>query len=147
MLQSMSDDVGGKPYAEELPGDYGAGTVIFEWLDYFLSKTGLKPTIEALRYYESMESISLEAREDLEGYLLELDAPEESRADLDVDDHSLSLVYVAQLAGMGDCGWRPAPRTSPPDPSNWTATSRSGRPRGASGRWESARRRPAVRGR
>mgnify|MGYP000501254610 CR=1 FL=1 len=102
MLQSMGSGEDGKPYLAELPGDYGAELVIFEWLDFLISKAGLKATLEALRYYESVGWLSEAVAEDLEEYLLGLDAPDDAEADLDREDHSLSLVYVARLAAMGD---------------------------------------------
>ncbi|MFB6219050.1 MAG: FlaD/FlaE family flagellar protein [Halobacteriaceae archaeon] len=100
MLQSAAGDVG-KPYLEELPGDYGAELVVFEWLDFLLTKAGVRSALEALRYYESIGWLGEDAEETLEEYLLGLDEPEDAVAGLDREDHSLSLVYVARLAAMG----------------------------------------------
>lgn len=101
MLQGMGADTG-RPYLDGLPESYGAELVVFEWLDFLLTQGGVKRTIEALRYYESVGWLSESAEDDLEEYILGLGAPDDATAEFDREDHSLSLVYVARLAAMDD---------------------------------------------
>jgi archaellum component FlaD/FlaE len=102
MLQSMGAAEGGKPYLPALPADYGAEMLVFEWVEDLLSTAGPRGAVEALRYYESVEWLGADARESLEEYLLGVDVPERTSADLDREDHARSLVYVARLAAMRD---------------------------------------------
>lgn len=90
-----------KPYLDELPEHYAAENIIFEWLEFLLLHTGYKGATEALDYYESVEWITEDCESILNDYLLGIEeGADTSEADLDIDDHLLSLVYIARLASM-----------------------------------------------
>jgi flagellar protein FlaE len=99
-LQAGADD-DEKPYLTTLPEEYVGEHLIFEWLEFLLLHTGYQGATEALSFYESVGWITETVEDDLGDYLLGMDdqaATEEN--DLDIDDHLLSLVYVAKLASM-----------------------------------------------
>lgn len=92
-----------RPYLARLPDSYRAQLEVLEWLEWLLGTCGLEATVEALAYYESVEWLSGPAREDLEGFLegLSIAEPPDPRP-LGVEDHRVSLRYVARLAHRGD---------------------------------------------
>jgi flagellar protein FlaE len=99
-LEAGADDLS-KPYLATLPEHYAGEHLIFEWLEFLLLNAGYQGATEALTYYESVGWLTEDATKDLEDYLLGIDdhgATEDN--DLDIDDHMLSLVYVAKLAAM-----------------------------------------------
>lgn len=90
-----------KPYLRGLPDTYAAEFVVFEWLEFLLLHAGYQGATDALHYYESIDWITEDVESTLNDYLLGID--DEAANDgneLDVDDHMLSLVYVAKLTGM-----------------------------------------------
>lgn len=89
-----------KPYLEGVPDTYAAEFVVFEWLEFLLMHAGYQGATDAIHYYESIEWVSEDVASQLDDYLLGIDDEAASEADLDVDDHMLSLVYVAKLAAM-----------------------------------------------
>mgnify|MGYP006281301371 FL=1 len=90
-----------KPYLEALPEDNNGERLIFEWLEFLLLHAGHQGTREAISYYESVGWITEECESQLKDYMLGLDEQATSDpTDLDVDDHLLSLVYIAKLASM-----------------------------------------------
>jgi len=90
-----------KPYLESLPETYAAEFVVFEWLEFLLMHSGYQGADEALDYYESIDWITSEVQADLSDYLLGIDeSATNDDNDLSVDDHMLSLVYVAKLTAM-----------------------------------------------
>ncbi|MFB6141388.1 MAG: FlaD/FlaE family flagellar protein [Halosimplex sp.] len=90
-----------KPYLRSVPDTYAAEFVVFEWLEFLLMHAGYKGAADALHYYESIDWITEDVESRLDDYLLGIDGSgSNDDADLDVDDHLLSLVYVAKLAGM-----------------------------------------------
>ncbi|WP_423999871.1 FlaD/FlaE family flagellar protein [Haloarcula salina] len=90
-----------KPYLESLPETYAAEFVVFEWLEFLLMHSGYQGAGEALDYYESIDWITAEVQADLSDYLLGIDeSATNDDNDLSVDDHMLSLVYVAKLTAM-----------------------------------------------
>ncbi|MFC6975737.1 FlaD/FlaE family flagellar protein [Halomicroarcula sp. GCM10025709] len=101
LLPFLGGDELEKPYLESLPETYAAEFVVFEWLEFLLLHAGYQGTDSALSYYESVDWITDDVASDLSDYLLGI---EESAAtedgDLDVDDHMLSLVYIAKLTAM-----------------------------------------------
>jgi flagellar protein FlaE len=108
-LQSQFASVGAlpeRPYLERLPDRYAAEVVVFEWLDFLINKAGFENTGNALAYYEEVDWITQSVREDLREYMRgfseveSFDPDKPGPADLDVDDHVLSLVYVARLASV-----------------------------------------------
>jgi flagellar protein FlaE len=90
-----------KPYLEGLPDAYAGEHLVFEWLEFLLEHAGYQRATEAIDYYESIDWITEDVRASLGDYLLGLDdAGTGDGADLDVDDHLLSLVYIAKLSAM-----------------------------------------------
>jgi len=91
-----------KPYLAALPENYAAEFVVFEWLEFLLMHAGYQGADEALAYYESIDWITESVRSELSDYLLGIDeSATNDDNDLSVDDHMLSLVYVAKLTSMG----------------------------------------------
>jgi len=90
-----------KPYLHSLPENYAAENMIFEWLEFLLLHAGYQGATEALDYYESIGWVTEEAEAALNDYLLGIDGQAANEGNsLDVDDHMLSLVYIAKLASM-----------------------------------------------
>jgi flagellar protein FlaE len=90
-----------KPYLESLPETYAAEFVVFEWLEFLLLHSGYQGTDNALAYYESVDWITEDVSADLSDYLLGIEETATSEGnELDVDDHMLSLVYIAKLTAM-----------------------------------------------
>lgn len=89
-----------KPYLSTLPETHAAEFLIFEWLEFLLLHGGFRGAQNALQYYESVEWITEDVASDLGDYLLGIDEQSADDGDLDVDDHLLSLVYVAKLTSM-----------------------------------------------
>jgi len=90
-----------RPYLRSVPDTYAAEFVVFEWLEFLLLHSGYQGATEALHYYESIDWITEEVASQLDDYLLGIEEQTAGDGDeLDVDDHMLSLVYVAKLAGM-----------------------------------------------
>ena len=88
-----------KPYLESLPEHYAGEHLIFEWLEFLLLHAGYQGAVQAIDYYESVDWLTEECESQLQDYLLGLD--DQSGNDpttLDVDDHLLSLVYIAKLS-------------------------------------------------
>lgn len=95
-----------KPYLTSLPKTYAGEATVFEWLDVLINKSGFKATGEALSYYETIDWLDADVREELRTYMRgfsevrSFDPDEPGPFELDVDDHVLSLVYIARLAAM-----------------------------------------------
>ena len=90
-----------KPYLEALPEENAGERLVFEWLEFLLSHAGHQGAREALSYYESVGWITEHCESELKDYMLGLDEGATSNPmELDVDDHLLSLVYIAKLASM-----------------------------------------------
>ncbi|MFB6165139.1 MAG: FlaD/FlaE family flagellar protein [Haloarculaceae archaeon] len=98
-LEAAVDDLE-KPYLATLPESYAAEFTIFEWLEYLLDAFGYQGTTEALAYYESVGWLTEDVQVALNDYLLGIDEAAAGANDGDVDDHKLSLVYVARLVSM-----------------------------------------------
>jgi len=98
LLPFLGGEAAEKPYLATLPENYAAEFVIFEWLEFLLMHSGYQGADEALEYYESIDWITEDVRAALSDYLLGIDEPATNDDnDLSVDDHMLSLVYVAKL--------------------------------------------------
>jgi archaellum component FlaD/FlaE len=89
-----------KPYLGSLPQKYAAERVIFDWLEFLVLKGGFKRTMDALRYYRTIQWITPDVEDALQDYLVGFTEDGQGSHDLDVDDHQLSLLYVARLASM-----------------------------------------------
>lgn len=101
LLPFLGGDAHEKPYLEALPETYAAEFVVFEWLEFLLMHSGYKGADEALDYYRSIDWITEAVQDDLSDYLLGIDeSATNDDNELSVDDHMLSLVYVAKLTAM-----------------------------------------------
>lgn len=101
MHQTANGEVAAdKPYLSRLPDEYAAERVIFDWLEFLVLKTGFKRSFRALRFYRNIDWITEDVEDDLQEYLLGFSAEGEHTRDLVLDDHQLSLVYLAKLAAM-----------------------------------------------
>jgi flagellar protein FlaE len=89
-----------KPYLTRVPDTYAAEFVVFEWLEFLLMHSGYQGATDAIHYYESIEWVSEDVASQLDDYLLGIEDAGADGDELDVDDHMLSLVYVAKLAAM-----------------------------------------------
>ncbi|WP_318569795.1 FlaD/FlaE family flagellar protein [Salinigranum marinum] len=89
-----------KPYLGSIPQKYAAERVIFDWLEFLVLKGGFKRTMDALRYYRTIDWITEDVESSLQDYLIGFSDEGTGSHDLNVDDHQLSLVYVARLASM-----------------------------------------------
>jgi archaellum component FlaD/FlaE len=89
-----------KPYLGSLPQKYAAERVVFDWLEFLVLKGGFKRTMDALRYYRTIDWITGDVEDTLQDYLVGFTDDSYGGHDLDVDDHQLSLLYVARLASM-----------------------------------------------
>jgi archaellum component FlaD/FlaE len=99
LYQSATDDLH-KPYLRSLPEKYAAERVVFDWLEFLVLKGGFKRALEALRYYRTIGWVTADVASDLEDYLLGFEDDGDGGTSLDIDDHQLSLVYLARLASM-----------------------------------------------
>ena len=101
LLPFIAGDSHEKPYLGALPENYAAEFVVFEWLEFLLMHSGYQGADEALAYYESIDWITESVQSDLADYLLGIDESATNDGnDLSVDDHMLSLVYIAKLTSM-----------------------------------------------
>jgi flagellar protein FlaE len=99
-LEAGTDDLS-KPYLSALPESYAAEFVVFEWLEFLLDSFGYKGANEALQYYEEVGWLTETVESSLNDYLLGLENPAGAEpAESDIDDHKLSLVYIARLVSM-----------------------------------------------
>jgi flagellar protein FlaE len=90
-----------KPYLASLPENYAAEFVVFEWLEFLLMHSGYQGADEALDYYADIDWITEDVQSDLSDYLLGIDESSTNDGnELSVDDHMLSLVYIAKLTAM-----------------------------------------------
>lgn len=90
-----------KPYLTDLPESYAAEYVIFEWLEFLLTNFGYQGTNEALQYYKSVGWITEDVETTLNDYLLGLHSPGKTdTTETSMDDHKLSLVYIARIVSM-----------------------------------------------
>lgn len=89
-----------KPYLADLPDAYAAERLLFDWLEFLVLKGGFKRTMDALRYYHTVGWLTAEVETDLRDYLVGFSGEVSDTETYDVDDHHLSLVYIARLASM-----------------------------------------------
>lgn len=100
LLPFLGDGID-KPYLEGLPQKYAAEFVLFEWLEFLLMHSGYQGASDALDYYESTDWITEDVQNSLSEYLRGIDETGSNDGnDLGVDDHMLSLVYIAKLSSM-----------------------------------------------
>lgn len=91
-----------QPYLEQMPGKYAAEITLFEWLDFLLERGGVKRALEAIDYYETVGWVGEDAAEELRDHVRGFAGPadEDEHEDLGMQDHILSLVFIARLASM-----------------------------------------------
>jgi archaellum component FlaD/FlaE len=89
-----------KPYLTSLPDAYAAERLLFDWLEFLVLKGGYKRTMDALRYYRTVEWLTAEVEAELRDYLVGFSGEVSDTDAYDVDDHHLSLVYIARLSSM-----------------------------------------------
>ncbi|WP_425604193.1 FlaD/FlaE family flagellar protein [Halobellus salinisoli] len=89
-----------KPYLSSLPDAYAAERLVFDWLEFLVLNGGYKRTMDALRYYHTVEWLTEDVEAELQDYLVGFSGEVSSTREYDVDDHHLSLVYIARLASM-----------------------------------------------
>ena len=89
-----------KPYLTGLPDAYAAERLLFDWLEFLVLKGGFKRAMDALRYYRTVGWVTDEVEADLRDYLVGFSGEVSDADAYDVDDHHLSLVYIARLAAM-----------------------------------------------
>lgn len=100
--QVAPDATKSKPYLTEPPSTYAAEVLVFEWLEYLVAKVGFQRTAAALSYYASIGWITDESEVALREYLRGVGGGDDGgNTRLDMDDHLLSLIYVARLSAMG----------------------------------------------
>ncbi len=89
-----------KPYLTSLPDEYAAERTVFDWLEFLVLKGGFKRTMDALRYYHTVDWLTEDVEAELQDYLVGFSGEVSNTAEFDVDDHHLSLVYIARLSSM-----------------------------------------------
>lgn len=89
-----------KPYLTGLPDAYAAERLLFDWLEFLVLKGGFKRAMDALRYYHTVGWLTSEVEADLRDYLVGFSGEVSDTEAYDIDDHHLSLVYIARLASM-----------------------------------------------
>jgi archaellum component FlaD/FlaE len=89
-----------KPYLASLPDEYAAERLVFDWLEFLVLKGGFKRTMDAIRYYYTVEWLTERVEAELQDYLVGFSGEVSNTGEFDVDDHHLSLVYIARLASM-----------------------------------------------
>ena len=95
-----------RPYLATLPDRYTAETMVFEWLDLLINKAGFKNTGKALSFYVEVGWITDDVKDQLRAYMHgfsqvdAFDPDDPGPLELGIEDHVLSLVYIARLAGM-----------------------------------------------
>ncbi|GGJ10576.1 hypothetical protein GCM10008995_20530 [Halobellus salinus] len=101
LVHETADSEGlSKPYLTALPDAYAAERLLFDWLEFLVLKGGFKRTLDALRYYHTVEWLAAEVEAELRDYLVGFSGEVSETETFDVDDHHLSLVYIARLASM-----------------------------------------------
>ncbi|WP_336326938.1 FlaD/FlaE family flagellar protein [Halovenus sp. HT40] len=85
----------GKPYVDSLPDGFSSEVMTVEWLEYLVDEVGIRGTIRALEYYETIGWLTEDAVAELDGYLDAFEEP--SKADLSIEHHLRSLDYVEEL--------------------------------------------------
>lgn len=91
-----------RPYLEAMPGTYATEITLFEWLEFLLERGGVKRSLEAVDYYESIGWLGEEAAAELRDHIRGFAGPadEDDHADFEMADHVLSLVFIARLSSM-----------------------------------------------
>jgi archaellum component FlaD/FlaE len=98
-LAALDGDAVERPYLPALPASLPAEALIFEWLEFLVLQGGRESAADALEFYERVGWLGSDAAGMLDRYLAGVGDPRAGAAtDLDVDDHRVSLHYIARLA-------------------------------------------------
>lgn len=102
MHSSASEENLQRPYLKSMPGKYAAEITLFEWLEFLLERGGVKRSLDAVDYYESIGWVGEDAAEELRDHVRGFAGPadEEDHSDFEMADHVLSLVFIARLSSM-----------------------------------------------
>ena len=100
LLHETAADGLSKPYLASLPDAYAAERLLFEWLEFLVLKGGFKRTMDALRYYRTVGWLTPDVEADLRDYLVGFSGDVSGTEAYDVDDHHMSLIYIARLSSM-----------------------------------------------
>ncbi len=95
--QASASTDGGKPYLAALPEGLATELIVFEWLEFLVAEGGIRETARALEYYERVDWIDEQVREELDAYLAGFD--ETGDGTLTIEHHTTSLEYIDQLEG------------------------------------------------
>lgn len=93
-----------QPYLEALPEGVAAEAAVIEWLDGIVSTADQAGAVQAVEFYESIDWITADVRDELLGYLKgvgpvdETASPTRPPEELELADHRRSLEYVTGLA-------------------------------------------------
>jgi hypothetical protein len=99
--RDAANPVDERPYLPDLPESFTAEALLFEWLDFLVRQAGREAAAGALSFYERIGWVGADAAARLETYLSGLNEPGVGEdGELDVDDHRVSLHYVARLAAL-----------------------------------------------
>ena len=97
-----------RPYLTRLPDTYAAEVTVFEWLDYLINAAGFKATGRALSYYVDLAWLTGDVKDGLRAYMRGFSEVESFDPDgpgpreLGLDDHALSLIYIARIAALSE---------------------------------------------
>lgn len=89
-----------RPYLRVLPQTQLGERLVVDWLEYLVDRGGRERATEALAYYRSVDWLSPAVEETLREYLTAYPADSGHASPLGVEDHRLSLLYVAKLATL-----------------------------------------------
>jgi flagellar protein FlaE len=102
MHSGASEESLRRPYLESMPGKYAAEITLFEWLEFLLERGGVKQSLDAVDYYESIgwvgEDAAAELRDHVRGFAGPADG--DDHEEFEMADHVLSLVFIARLSSM-----------------------------------------------
>jgi archaellum component FlaD/FlaE/uncharacterized coiled-coil protein SlyX len=90
-----SDLDDGKPYVDSLPEGFSTEVMTVEWLEYLVDEVGIRGTVRALEYYETIGWLTEDAVDELDEYLSAFEEP--AQEELSVEHHLRSLDYVEEL--------------------------------------------------
>lgn len=100
-IRDAANPVEERPYLPDLPESFTAEALLFEWLDFLVRQAGREAAAGTLSFYERIGWLGADAAANIETYLSGLNEPGvDEDGDLDVDDHRVSLHYVARLAAL-----------------------------------------------
>jgi flagellar protein FlaE/flagellar protein FlaC len=97
------EDGSDRPFLWTLPGAYVGDLVVMEWLEFLVAESDPTDAARAIRYYETVDWISEDVKEDLLDFLAGFGEVEEAEAlvpgtaELTRSHHTRSLSYINRL--------------------------------------------------